>query len=50
MLSNELYSGAWLVGSGYIIYVTGIEILQGLTVAAGGSSTSLDDALLLKDE
>jgi hypothetical protein len=50
MVSNKFCSGAWLVGSGYIIYVTGIEILQGLTIAAGGSTTSFDDTSLIKAE
>lgn len=30
-----IHSGAWLVGSGYMIYVCGSEILQGLEIAAG---------------
>jgi len=29
-------SGAWIILPSYMIYVTGSEILQGLTVAAGG--------------
>lgn len=40
-------NGAWLVLPGYILYVTGVEIIQGLTIAAGGNT---DDMLLLKDE
>ncbi|TVY37916.1 hypothetical protein LOCC1_G006722 [Lachnellula occidentalis] len=43
-------NGAWLVGSGYIMYVTGIEIMQGLTIAAGGSTTSSDDTSMVKFE
>ncbi|TVY18879.1 hypothetical protein LARI1_G004394 [Lachnellula arida] len=43
-------SGAWLVGSGYIIYVTSVEIIQGLTIAAGGSTTTSDDTSLAKFE
>ncbi|KAI5370333.1 hypothetical protein Slin15195_G012100 [Septoria linicola] len=33
-----LPNGAWLVGPSYMMYVFGQEILQGLEVAAGGSS------------
>ena len=29
------HSGAWLIGSGYMIYIFGAEILQGLEIAAG---------------
>lgn len=34
----------------YIIYVTGSEILQGLTIAAGGAMASNDDISLDKTE
>ncbi|TVY78239.1 hypothetical protein LSUE1_G005712 [Lachnellula suecica] len=40
-------NGAWLVFPTYILYVTGIEIMQGLVTAAGGST---DELLLLKAE
>lgn len=41
------HSGAWLVLPSYMLYVAGIEILQGLTIAAGGTS---EDLQLLKLE
>lgn len=43
-------SGAWLVLPSYMIYVTGSEILQGLTIVAGGASPSFDDTSLVKTE
>lgn len=43
-------SGAWLVLPSYMIYVTGSEILQGLTIVAGGASPSSDDTSLVKTE
>ncbi|KAG9232561.1 hypothetical protein BJ875DRAFT_485957 [Amylocarpus encephaloides] len=43
-------NGAWLVLPAYIIYVTGGEIVQGLTIAAGGVVTSSDDTTLVKTE
>ena len=43
-------SGAWLVVPSYIIYVTGSEIIQGLTVAAGGGAGLSEDASLVKAE
>jgi len=45
-----MFSGAWLVVPSYIIYVTGSEILQGLTIAAGEASHSSDDTILVKRE
>ncbi|EPE36736.1 hypothetical protein GLAREA_08899 [Glarea lozoyensis ATCC 20868] len=42
-------NGAWLVLPTYIIYVMGSEILQGLTIAAGGTSSS-DDSSIVKSE
>jgi len=43
-------NGAWLVAPSYIIYVTGSEIIQGLTVAAGGAADPFDDTSLVKVE
>ncbi|TAQ83802.1 hypothetical protein B7494_g7871 [Chlorociboria aeruginascens] len=43
-------NGAWLVGSGYIIYVTGSEILQGLIIAAGATTNSSDNISPAKTE
>ncbi|CAD6442664.1 ec1ff267-4fad-4561-94dd-26cae9266b09 [Sclerotinia trifoliorum] len=43
-------NGAWLVVPSYIIYVTGSEIIQGLTIAAGGATASNDDVSLAKTE
>ncbi|KAJ5042738.1 uncharacterized protein L3040_004135 [Drepanopeziza brunnea f. sp. 'multigermtubi'] len=36
-------NGAWLVLPSYMIYVTGSEIVQGLTIAGGGAVRSPDD-------
>ena len=44
------YSGAWLVLPSYMIYLTGAEILQGLTIAAGGAVPSSDDTAVVKTE
>lgn len=49
-IANLLPSGAWLVLPSYMIYVTGSEILQGLTIAAGGAIPSSDDTSLDKIE
>jgi len=43
-------NGAWLVLPSYMIYVTGSEILQGLTIVGGGASASSDDTSLVKTE
>lgn len=43
-------NGAWLVLPTYMIYVSGAEILQGLTIAGGGAIASLDDTALVKTE
>lgn len=43
-------NGAWLVAPSYIIYLTGSEILQGLTIAAGAASSTSDDTSLVKFE
>ncbi len=45
-----LCSGAWLVLPSYMIYLTGSEILQGLTIAGGGATASSDDTSLVKAE
>jgi hypothetical protein len=45
---DNTFSGAWLVLPTYIIYVMGSEILQGLTIAAGG--TPSDDSSIVKSE
>jgi hypothetical protein len=44
------FSGAWLVFPSYMIYLTGSEILQGLTIVAGGTRSSPDDTTLVKTE
>ncbi|KAG4437038.1 hypothetical protein IFR05_007474 [Cadophora sp. M221] len=41
-------NGAWLVLPSYMIYLTGSEILQGLTIVAGGAIS--DDTTLIKTE
>jgi len=41
-------NGAWLVAPSYIIYVTGSEIIQGLTIASGAARGSSDDTALVK--
>ncbi|KAF7915941.1 hypothetical protein BELL_0003g00160 [Botrytis elliptica] len=43
-------NGAWIAVPSYIIYVTGSEILQGLTIAAGGATASNDDVSVVKKE
>ncbi|KAH6720023.1 hypothetical protein BKA61DRAFT_227795 [Leptodontidium sp. MPI-SDFR-AT-0119] len=43
-------NGAWLVLPSYMIYLTGSEILQGLTVVASGAIVSSDDTTLIKTE
>ena len=43
-------SGAWLVFPSYMIYLTGSEIIQGLTIAAGAATSSSDDISVLKFE
>ncbi|KAF8864209.1 hypothetical protein BDZ45DRAFT_669772 [Acephala macrosclerotiorum] len=43
-------NGAWLVLPSYMIHATGSEILQGLTIAAGGAIPSSDDTSLVKTE
>jgi len=43
-------NGAWLVLPAYIIYVTGSEIVQGLTIASGAARSSSDDTSLVKAE
>ncbi|RDL40707.1 Uncharacterized protein BP5553_00686 [Venustampulla echinocandica] len=43
-------NGAWLALPCYMIYVTGSEILQGLTIAAGGATASSDDTSPVKTE
>jgi hypothetical protein len=48
--ANLNISGAWLVLPSYMIYVTGSEILQGLTIVGGGGSASSDDTSLVKTE
>lgn len=45
-----LFSGAWLILPTYMIYLTGSEILQGLTIAAGRAVSSQDDTALAKTE
>ncbi|KAK6601265.1 hypothetical protein H4I96_06606 [Botrytis cinerea] len=42
-------NGAWIAVPSYIIYVTGSEILQGLTIAAGGATASNDDISVKKE-
>jgi len=44
------FSGAWLVLPSYMIYLTGSEILQGLTFVAGGAVKSSDDTAMIKTE
>lgn len=43
-------NGAWLVLPSYMIYLSGAEILQGLTIVAGGAQSSDDDISLVKTE
>ncbi|QSZ30564.1 hypothetical protein DSL72_000120 [Monilinia vaccinii-corymbosi] len=43
-------NAAWIVVPSYIICVTGSEILQGLTIAAGGATASNNEASLVKTE
>jgi len=43
-------NGAWLVLPTYIIYLTGSEIVQGLTIASGAAVSSSDDTSLVKTE
>jgi len=43
-------NGAWLVLPSYILYVTGSEIVQGLTVATGKATSSAEDASVFKAE
>ncbi|KAG4410774.1 hypothetical protein IFR04_016089 [Cadophora malorum] len=43
-------NGAWLVLPSYMIYLTGSEILQGLTIVAGGAVKSSDDTAMIKTE
>jgi len=43
-------NGAWLVLPTYMIYLTGSEILQGLTIVGGGALSSSDDTALVKRE
>jgi len=43
-------NGAWLVLPSYMIYLTGSEILQGLTFVAGGAVKSSDDTAMIKTE
>lgn len=43
-------NGAWLVLPSYMIYLTGAEILQGLSNAAGGAKSGFDDVSLVKAE
>ena len=33
--TDEVYSGAWIVFPTYLLYVVGVEILEGLEVATG---------------
>lgn len=50
VVHTNLVSGAWLVLPSYIIYVTGSEIIQGLTIASGAHKKSSDDTSLVKVE
>jgi len=43
-------NGAWLVLPSYMIYLSGSEILQGLTIVGGGANPSSDDTALVKTE
>ncbi|KAI9645855.1 hypothetical protein NHQ30_005290 [Ciborinia camelliae] len=43
-------NSAWIFVPGYIIYLTGSEILQGLAIAYGGATASNDDDSLVKTE
>lgn len=43
-------NGAWLVLPSYIIYLTGSEIIQGLSIASGAAISASDDTSLVKLE
>jgi len=43
-------NGAWLVLPSYMIYLSGSEILQGLTIVGGGATSSSNDTSLVKTE
>jgi hypothetical protein len=43
-------NGAWLILPSYMIYVSGSEIMQGLTIVAGGGTVSSDNTSLIKTE
>ncbi|CZT49222.1 uncharacterized protein RSE6_10033 [Rhynchosporium secalis] len=43
-------NGAWLLLPSYMIYMAGSEILQGLTIVAGGAVSSSDDVSWIKTE
>ncbi|KAG0646752.1 hypothetical protein D0Z07_6357 [Hyphodiscus hymeniophilus] len=45
-----LPNGAWLVFPSYMIYLTGSEIVEGLTIAAGTATSSADGRSLRKSE
>jgi hypothetical protein len=40
MLTVHFHSGLWVLFPSYMVYVFGTEILQGLDLASGASSTS----------
>lgn len=43
-------NGAWLILPSYMIYVSGSEIMQGLTIVAGGDTVSSDNTSLIKTD
>lgn len=43
-------NGLWLILPSYIVYLTGAEIVQGLTIAAGGATGVFDDTSIDKTE
>jgi hypothetical protein len=43
-------NGAWLILPSYMIYVSGSEIMQGLTIVAGGGTVSSDNTSLIKTD
>jgi hypothetical protein len=49
-MTTDVSSGAWLVFPTYMIYLTGSEILQGLSNIGGGAIASSDDTALVKRE
>lgn len=43
-------NGAWLILPSYMIYVSGSEIMQGLTIVAGVGTVSSDNTSLIKTD